>query len=60
MNQIKNLSLFIDLYELTLAANYFEHQMFEPATFSLFIRNYPRNSRYFVSAGLVDVKERTE
>jgi nicotinate phosphoribosyltransferase len=29
--------------------------MFEPATFSLFIRNYPRSRRYFVSAGLDDV-----
>ena len=55
MNQIKSLALLTDLYELTMAASYFEHQMFEPATFSLFIRSYPPSRRYFVSAGLADV-----
>ncbi len=55
MNQIKSLGLFTDLYELTMAAAYFGHKMFEPATFSLFIRSYPRSRRYFVSAGLADV-----
>ncbi len=55
MNQIKSLGLFTDLYELTMAAAYFENKMFEPATFSLFIRSYPRSRRYFVSAGLADV-----
>lgn len=55
MNRTESLALFIDLYELTMAASYFEHQKFEPATFSLFIRNYPRNRCYFVSAGLADV-----
>jgi nicotinate phosphoribosyltransferase len=55
MSTVKNLALFIDLYELTMAASYFEHQMFEPATFSLFIRKYPSSRRYFVSAGLADV-----
>jgi nicotinate phosphoribosyltransferase len=55
MDGIKNLALLTDLYELTMAAGYFDHQMFEPATFSLFIRNYPPSRRYFVSAGLADV-----
>jgi nicotinate phosphoribosyltransferase len=55
MNRIKNLALLTDLCELTMAASYFEHQMFEPATFSLFIHNYPPSRRYFVSAGLSDV-----
>lgn len=55
MNRINSLALLIDLYELTMAASYFEHQMFEPATFSLFIRNYPPSRRYFISAGLVEV-----
>jgi len=55
MNRLKNLALLTDLYELTMAASYFDHQMFEPATFSLFIRNYPPSRRYFVSAGLADV-----
>lgn len=55
MNRIENLALLTGLYELTMAASYFDHQMFEPATFSLFIRNYPPFCRYFVSAGLSDV-----
>jgi nicotinate phosphoribosyltransferase len=55
MSRIENLALLTDLYELTMAASYFDHRMFEPATFSLFIRNYPPYRRYFVSAGLVDV-----
>lgn len=55
MSRIENLALLTDLYELTMAASYFEHQMFEPATFSLFIRNYPPSRRYFISAGLADV-----
>jgi nicotinate phosphoribosyltransferase len=52
---MKNLALFTDLYELTMAASYFDQRMFEPATFSLFIRNYPPARNYFVSAGLEDV-----
>ncbi|MCX7975167.1 MAG: nicotinate phosphoribosyltransferase [Candidatus Aminicenantes bacterium] len=41
-----------DLYELTMAAVYFEKGMNEKATFSLFIRNYPPRRGYFVAAGL--------
>jgi nicotinate phosphoribosyltransferase len=55
MDRKENLALLTDLYELTMAASYFDHEMFEPATFSLFIRNYPPSRRYFVSAGLADV-----
>ncbi len=55
MSEMKSLALFTDLYELTMAASYFENQMFELATFSLFIRNYPPFRSYFVSAGLDDV-----
>ncbi len=51
---MENLALFTDLYELTMAASYFDHGMFEPASFSLFIRNYPTFRSYFVSAGLDD------
>jgi nicotinate phosphoribosyltransferase len=47
--------LFTDLYELTMAQAYFRQGMFAPATFSLFIRSYPPNRAYFVSAGLEDV-----
>ena len=55
MSQIKHPALFTDLYELTMAACYFDHGMSEEATFSLFVRNYPPSRRYFVSAGLDDV-----
>lgn len=34
---------------------YFDQGMFEPAAFSLFIRKYPANRGYFVTAGLEDV-----
>ncbi len=47
--------LLTDLYELTMAASYFENSMVEPATFSLFIRNYPHGRSYFVAAGLEQV-----
>lgn len=53
-------ALLTDLYELTMAASYFENQMFEPATFSLFIRNYPPSRRYFISAGLAGILEYLE
>jgi len=49
---MEDLALFTDLYELTMAASYFDQRMFEPASFSLFIRNYPPSRSYFVSAGL--------
>jgi nicotinate phosphoribosyltransferase len=45
-------ALVTDLYELTMAAVYYQREMFAPATFSLFIRDYPPNRGYFVSAGL--------
>jgi nicotinate phosphoribosyltransferase len=41
-----------DLYEFTMAQVYFREQMFQPATFSLFIREYPPHRGYFISAGL--------
>lgn len=59
-NQFHNMALLIDLYELTMAACYYEYSMFEPATFSLFIRQYPHSRRYFVSAGLADVLDYLE
>jgi len=55
MNELKNSALLTDLYELTMAASYFEHGMNEPAVFSLFVRRYPPNRRYFVSCGLKEV-----
>ena len=55
-----NPALLTDLYQLTMAAGYFEHRMITPATFSLFIRNYPHNRSYFVSGGLADVVDSLE
>jgi len=52
-----NLALITDFYEFTMAACYYQKKMFAPATFSLFIREYPPNRGYFVSAGLEDVLE---
>ena len=52
-----NLALLTDLYELTMAQAYFQSQRLAPATFSLFVRSYPPNRGYFVSAGLQDVLE---
>lgn len=51
----KKMSLLTDLYELTMAQVYWEEEMLETATFSLFIREYPSSRSYFVSAGLNDV-----
>lgn len=51
----EHVELLTDLYELTMAASYFENKMAESATFSLFIRKYPPNRAYFVAAGLEDV-----
>jgi len=48
-------AMLTDLYELTMAASYYEHGFFAPATFSLFIRKYPPDRGYFVSAGLEQV-----
>jgi nicotinate phosphoribosyltransferase len=46
--------LFTDLYELTMAASYFQQQSFATATFSLFIRDTVARN-YFVAAGLEEV-----
>ena len=51
----EDLGLFTDLYELTMAQAFFRQGMSAMATFSLFIRTYPPNRAYFVSAGLEDV-----
>ena len=50
--QPRSREIMTDLYELTMAASYFEQQMFAPATFSLFVREYPPNRSYLVCAGL--------
>jgi nicotinate phosphoribosyltransferase len=55
-----NFTLLTDLYQLTMAQAYFRAQRMGEATFSLFIRSYPPNRGYFVSAGLQDVLDYLE
>lgn len=43
-----------DLYELTMAQSYFEHQTLQPATFSLFVRRLPQARGFLAGAGLED------
>ena len=56
----QDLGLFTDLYELTMGQAFFSQGMLAPATFSLFIRSYPPNRGYLVSAGLEDVLDYLE
>ncbi|MCH7712378.1 MAG: nicotinate phosphoribosyltransferase [Chloroflexi bacterium] len=56
----QDLGLFTDLYELTMGQAFFSQGMLAPATFSLFIRAYPPNRGYLVSAGLEDVLDYLE
>ncbi|MBW2540373.1 MAG: nicotinate phosphoribosyltransferase, partial [Deltaproteobacteria bacterium] len=51
--------LFTDLYELTMAAAYFDHGIDSKATFSLFIRDSLKRN-FFVAAGLEDVLNELE
>jgi len=51
----QDMSMFTDLYELTMCASYFDNKKFEPATFDLFIRRLPPNRSYFLFAGLEQV-----
>ena len=45
-------ALLTDLYELTMAAAYFENGIDRPATFELFIRSLPSSRGYLLAAGL--------
>jgi len=45
-------ALLVDLYELTMAAAYFEHGIDCHATFELFVRHLPAQRSYLVVAGL--------
>lgn len=47
-----NRGLLVDLYELTMAAAYFEHRVECRATFELFVRQMPPERSYLVAAGL--------
>ena len=51
----ENMSMFTDLYELTMCASYFGNKKFEPATFDLFVRRLPENRSYLLVAGLEQV-----
>jgi len=55
-----NLTALVDLYELTMAASYFEHKRNTQAAFDLFIRKLPKNRSYFLTAGLEDVLDYLE
>jgi nicotinate phosphoribosyltransferase len=56
----QRLALLTDLYQLTMAACYFDQGMAEEATFSLFIRKYPAQRGYFVTAGLAEALDYLE
>ncbi len=47
-----DIALATDLYELTMAAAYFENSETAEATFELFVRNFPKNRSYLIAAGL--------
>jgi nicotinate phosphoribosyltransferase len=52
----KKMGMLTDLYELTMAASYFENGMQDvKATFDLFFRKLPKNRNYLVLAGLEQV-----
>jgi nicotinate phosphoribosyltransferase len=44
--------LLTDLYEMTMAAGYWRHNLNDKATFSVFVRNPDHKRNYFVAAGL--------
>jgi nicotinate phosphoribosyltransferase len=50
-------ALLVDLYELTMAAAYFEHRVECHATFELFVRQLPWERSFLVSAGLESAVE---
>lgn len=52
---IRDVALFTDLYEITMAAVYHARAMRGRATFSLFTRKLPVNRGFLVAAGLADV-----
>jgi nicotinate phosphoribosyltransferase len=49
-----DLPLLVDLYELTMAAAYFEHQVKCRATFEVFVRQMPPERSYLVAGGIDD------
>ncbi len=52
--------MLVDLYELTMAAGYFEHCMNFHATFELFVRSLPAERSYLVAVGVDDALDYLE
>jgi nicotinate phosphoribosyltransferase len=52
--------LLTDLYEITMAAGYWAHNLNDRATFSVFVRNPDHNRNYFVAAGLATLLKELE
>jgi len=50
--EASRLGLATDLYELTMAAAYFDNNERHRATFELFVRTYPKERCYLIAAGL--------
>lgn len=50
-----NLSLLLDLYELTMGGSYFIYKEKTLATFDLFVRSLPAQRSYLIACGLEDV-----
>jgi len=50
-------ALATDLYELTMAAAYFDNDEKADASFELFVRRFPKNRSYLVAAGLEQAVE---
>jgi nicotinate phosphoribosyltransferase len=48
-------ALLTDLYELTMAAGYFEHRLSYRATFELFVRSLPPQRNFLLAGGLESV-----
>jgi nicotinate phosphoribosyltransferase len=52
---IRDAALATDLYELTMAAAYYDNDETAEATFELFVRTFPKNRSYLIAAGLEQV-----
>jgi len=55
-----NICMATDLYQLTMAAGYFERGMNRKSTFELFVRNLPERRSYLIAAGLEQVVDYLE
>jgi len=60
MNANAHSLLLTDLYELTMAAAFFENRHNPTATFELFVRRLPENRNFLVAAGLEQALEWVE